>query len=433
MILRRRSYHPSLPMLPIRLNTLPPLRVAMVGSSLRLAGAEKQTVYVARALHEAGTETRFFHLGQAGHYEAVLHRLGVPLMQVYRPGRPVFALARLARALRRLRPHIVFAPQFGDLLQAGLAGRFCRALTLGGLRSDGFYELNESGLRSRWMLRLAHGLVANSHRARENLVSRFGKLSAISVLPNVIDLHDFDAQRKLPFPISIPTGRVMAAAVGSLLPSKRFDRFLKALALARCRAPGLLGVIAGADCGARPALEHEARELGLTPDHVVFLGECGNVPALLAQAGFLVLCSEYEGFPNVILEAMAAHLPVITTPVGDAERIVGQDETGYMVDGADLEAMAGRMVELALSPETRLRLGTAGRRRAAQRYDYESLPVRLLSVFRDLAAQSRRPRLVELLQGWLHSDQRGRACQASLWPEEACSHGSSGSSVCRAA
>ena len=410
-----------------------PLRVALVASSLKLGGAEKQTAYIARALHEAGTNVRFFHLGEGGHYELSLRQMGIRLTRFYRRNRPLLIMAGLARALWSFRPQIVFAPQFGDLHQAGMAGRLCRALTLGGLRSDGFYELNYSGRRSRWMLRLAHGLVSNSHCARRNLESRIAKPPKITILPNALDLRDFDARSRMPLPAVIPPDRVVAVAVGSLQPGKRFDRFLDALAIARRKAPALLGMVAGADCGSRPALERQAAKLGLTPGHAVFLGECSHVPALLVQAGFLVLCSEYEGFPNVILEAMAARLPVITTPVGDADRIVLQGQTGYVVEGTDAQAMAERMAELALSPETRKRLGTAGRQQVVRDCDFESLRARLFSVFRDFAAQNRRWRLVETLQGWLAREDGERRAQAGRRPEESRSQADKRDVLCRAA
>src|SRR5256886_15241840 len=71
-----------------------PLRVALVTSSLRLAGAEKQTVYMARALLEAGIDARLFYFGGGGHYETVLQQTGVPLIQIYAPNRPWLILAR---------------------------------------------------------------------------------------------------------------------------------------------------------------------------------------------------------------------------------------------------------------------------------------------------------------------------------------------------
>jgi len=269
-----------------------PLRAALITSSLRLAGAEKQTVYMARALLNAGIDVRLFYLGGGGYYEPVLRQMGIAPIQIYTPNRPWIILARLVRALCRWRPQIVLVNQFGDLLHGATAGRFCHALTLGGVRSDGWHELNSHGPLSQCMLRLPHGFVANSCRARQTLVSQGLKPHRIEVLPNVIDLEDFDARSALAAPDSLPSGRVMAAAVGSLYPCKRFDRFLEALALARRSEPALAGVIAGADCGAKAALQEKANALGLGPPDLTFLGECDRVPALLARAAFLVLSSD---------------------------------------------------------------------------------------------------------------------------------------------
>src|SRR6266404_3387913 len=154
---REPTAHGSRPARTFPSSSADSLRIALVSSSLKLAGAEKQTVYMTRALKEAGADSRFFHLGEGGHYETVLRRMGISFLQIYKRNQPMFILTRLSQALWRFRPQIVFAPQFGDLLQGGLAGRLCNALVLGGVRSDGFYELNSNGRRSRWMLRLAHG------------------------------------------------------------------------------------------------------------------------------------------------------------------------------------------------------------------------------------------------------------------------------------
>ena len=206
--------------MPGRGDTSRRLRVALVASSLGLAGAEKQTVYTARALLHAGIDVRFFYLGGSGHYEAVLRHLGVSLCQIFAANRPWVILAGLTRALCRLRPHIVMASQFSDLLYGGAAGRFCNAMTLGGIRSDGFYELSAYGQRSRWMFRLAHGLIANSCRARQNLASRGINLRKIEVLPNVIDLRDFDSRSKLPGRFSLPANRIIVAYGGEPLDPK---------------------------------------------------------------------------------------------------------------------------------------------------------------------------------------------------------------------
>lgn len=390
-------------------------RVALVASSLRLGGAEKQTVYTARALVQAGMDVRFFYLGSGGHYEAVLRRLSVPLCQIFAANKPWVMLVRLIRALWLWRPHVVMAGQFSDLLHGGAAGRFCNALTLGGVRSDGFYELNAHGRLSRWMPHLAHGLIANSFRARQNLASRGISPRKIEVLPNVIDLGDFDVRSTLSLQATLPVGRVIAAAVGSLHPCKRFDLFLEALTLARRSEPALAGVIAGADYGVRAALQERAKVLGLKPSDLMFLGECDRVPALLARAGLLVITSEYEGFPNVILEAMAARVPVLSTPAGDARLIVQQGETGYVVEHGDAQGMADFMVRLAQSPTMRLNFGAAGRKRVEQEYNYESLSDRLRLVFRGFASQHGRYRLVQVLDRSLPVKETSLPAEALLF------------------
>jgi glycosyltransferase involved in cell wall biosynthesis len=247
------------------------------------------------------------------------------------------------------------------------------------------------------MLKLSHGFIANSHRARNNLVSLGIEAQKISVVPNVIDLADFDQKISNPLDSSAWANRIPVTAVGSLQPCKRFDRFLDGLAVARQREPSLFGVIAGPDIGEKPALEQKAKALGLFPGHLEFLGECAHVPSLLGHSRMLVSCSEYEGFPNVILEAMAARLPVLATPVGDTARIVIDGVTGYLLKPDDPHEMAERINSLVRAPTLASRLGEAGRKLVERDYDISRLAPRLLTVFREIARQYRRNSILNLL------------------------------------
>lgn len=374
------------------------MRIALIASSLRLAGAEKQFSYTARALFECGVDVRVFYLGAGDHFQSVLTDAGVPLRQIYNPGRPFLMLIRLIRELAAFKPQIVLASQFGDLLFAGFAGRLCNALVLGGVRSDGFYELRTSGRRSWLMLKLSHAFIANSHRAKDNLVSLGIRAQKIEVMPNVIDLADFDQKMSKPFDCAPWANRIPVTAVGSLQNCKRFDRFLDGLALAREREPSLFGLIAGQDVGEKPALERRAKALGLFPGHLEFLGECAHIPSLLARSRMLVSCSEYEGFPNVILEAMAARLPVLATPVGDAPRIVLNGTTGYLLTPDDPHDMAERILNFIRSPAVGQQMGHAGRKLVEQEYNFAHLAPRLLSLFLDVARKYGRNSISTLLE-----------------------------------
>jgi glycosyltransferase involved in cell wall biosynthesis len=100
----------------------------------------------------------------------------------------------------------------------------------------------------------------------------------------------------------------------------------------------------------------------------------------------LVLCSDEEGFPNVLVEAMAAGLPIVTTPAGESSAVVEDGVTGYVVTSDEPEsALAERMVQLARSPELRVSLGIAGQRRVRQQYGFERLRHMVVAAYGEVA------------------------------------------------
>ena len=359
-------------------------RIALVASSLAQAGAEKQFVYTARALHQAGTDARVFYLGKGGHYEAVLRNADIPFYGIGCPGRPLVILLRLIRAFQGFRPDIVVASQFGDVIHAGLAGRLVGAFIAAGVRNNG--DMRPHGRRMSLMLRLADVLVTNSECARENLLRLGVDGGKIRNVTNVIDLAEFDRRGSRRVSIPLPGGRTIAVAVGRMDKNKRFDRLVRALGLTRMLAPELAGLIVGRDFGEQSSLAAYANLLGLLPNHLAFTGESVNVPAILERTHMLLMTSDGEGFPNVLLEAMAAGLPVISTPAGDAWAIINKAKAGYGVDFDDTKGMAERMIRLAKSPGLREDLGLNGRREVEREYNFDSLADRLLTIYRQSGA-----------------------------------------------
>ena len=114
---------------------------------------------------------------------------------------------------------------------------------------------------------------------------------------------------------------------GRLAEQKRVDDLLKALDLLQHVQPNVCTLIAG-DGPLRDRLEESARTYHLD-GRVQFLGHREDVPQLLAAADLVVLPSAYEGLPNVVLEAMRFHKPVVATAApGTTEVIVdGHDGT----------------------------------------------------------------------------------------------------------
>jgi glycosyltransferase involved in cell wall biosynthesis len=122
------------------------------------------------------------------------------------------------------------------------------------------------------------------------------------------------------------------------------------------------------------------------------------VPRLLARADMLVLTSQHEGFPNVLLEAMAARLPVVTTPAGDATRLVRDGSTGFVVPFDDEDLLAARLGQLATSPALRRAFGRAGRDVVELEYRTERLAGRALAIYRQAAIHQQRTEVSRVLE-----------------------------------
>jgi glycosyltransferase involved in cell wall biosynthesis len=377
-----------------------PLRIALLAGTLGQGGAEKQLVFIARALRDAGAALRVYSLTRGEWYERVLDAQGLAPTWVGERASTPARLVRLTRAVRAFRPHVVQAGHFFTNLYVAGAAAAAGAASIGSIREDPRYGLAQNGRWGRPLLRAPSALIANSEAARGQAIALGALPSAIHVLPNVLDVREFDAAARAHAPDDDGRrgdGRPLAVAVGSLVPVKRFDRFLDALAHARRTVPALTGAIVG-DGPERAALEARAGALGLLPHGVRFLGRRADVPALLRAADVLVLTSDTEGFPNVVLEGMAAGLPVITTPAGDAPVAVRDGETGHVVAFDDPDALAARLAELAASPALRATLGGAGRARVEAVYAAEGLAGRLLDIYRHVADARRDRRLAAAVE-----------------------------------
>jgi len=156
--------------------------------------------------------------------------------------------------------------------------------------------------------------------------------------------------------------------VGRLRIRKGVDVLLAAMPELRRRVPAARLLIAG-DGEHRAALERAAAALGLG-EAVSFLGRAGapRVRRLLRGAAALVVPSIYEGMPLVVLEAMAASLPVVASRVAGIPEVVEDGKTGWLVPPEDPASLAAALAAALADPAEARRRGEAGRRRLDERF-----------------------------------------------------------------
>lgn len=239
----------------------------------------------------------------------------------------------------------------------------------------------------KWLWRLADMHLSNTHAMASVLSKDYGVPAArIRVIHNGVDVESFH-----PVPRSAtqsgPAGPVFLH-LARLVEDKDHATSLRAFASVLDAYPGAVLRIVG-DGPKMGELKRLAGELfsGNRSQQVRFEGERLDVEAVLAGADVLVLSSIREAMPNVILEAMAMGLPVISTQVGGVGEMVISWETGLLTPVGDARAMAEAMKGLASSPSRRVAMGQAGRARAEAHFSFDAMTRSHEAVFAQCLAE----------------------------------------------
>lgn len=223
------------------------------------------------------------------------------------------------------------------------------------------------GLRYRMTYELfLDGVVTLSDRMADQIAER-GALDreSVAVIPYGVRPGEYVApegtRERLRAELGLGPDAPVALALGRLNMQKRFDLLLQAFAEVRREVPEARLLIAGSG-KLEPNLraKHARLELG---DSVQFLGFRRDVSDLLAATDLLVLSSDDEGLPHVIIEAMAAGRAVVSTRVGSVDALVVDEVTGRLIPRRDPAALRDALVEVMSSRDRIERMGEAGRRR----------------------------------------------------------------------
>jgi len=274
---------------------------------------------------------------------------------------------RLTRRLRALRPELVHVTDVFP--QALVAGRLARAPRLYVThhtpelpRSDNF--AGRAWQRAGWATRPEVIYTSDTDRRND------GRMLRAHVVPLGIDLERFRNGR--------PTleGRIVGN-VARLAEQKGQRDLIAAAPHVLERHPDVRFVVAG-EGELRDELERLAEPLG---DRFTFLGAREDVPDLLASFDVFAFPSRFEGLCLAVIEAQAAGVPVVATPVGGIRETVVEGETGWLVEPRDVEALAERISWCLDNPDEPRRVAAEAQRRVLERFSVDRMVAETLALY----------------------------------------------------
>jgi glycosyltransferase involved in cell wall biosynthesis len=349
------------------------VRLAFFIGTLGAGGAERVMSLLCNALQASGHEVSLWTFDGAGRdfyrLDERVRRVGFGLLADTRLIDKVHVnvrrLLRLRRQLRRERPDVLvsFIAQANVIALMAAVGLDIPVVVSERIDPRVHRESLPVRVLRRLTYRRASCLVVQTNAVRAWGKRMTGKERVVSI-PNPVAIPQ---ARSATHP-SVSDQSLRVVAMGRLVRQKGFDLLLQAFSEVTPRFPHTSLVIYG-DGPEREALQAQADALGLD-GRVSFPGQTDRAAQALGDAALFVLPSRYEGFPNVLIEAMSLGRAVIAfdCPSGPAE-IIRHEIDGLLVPACDVEALAAAMTRLLSDSELRARIAA----RAAEVSDRYSL------------------------------------------------------------
>ena len=352
------------------------LRITIFVSSLKAGGAERVAVRLSGWLRDAGhqvclltlsnAESDFYKCPDGVERKALdlLFPSSGPINALWNNLRRMFAV-RAAIVSRRTEVAISLGDRSNILMLLALTQVQCRRII--SERTDPIREPV-----SRWwaLLRIVRYRTATLHVSQSKYVSEWLK-RRLPTLPCVVIGNAAD---ELPAEAGLfrrtegkSTDPLHIIAIGRLTRQKGFDLLLSAFYQARILSSVSIRMTIVGEGDERENLQKQLDALGISGS-VHLIGNTADVPQMLHSADIFVLSSIWEGFPNVMIEAMVIGLPIIASRCqGGVEEILGEEPGVFALEFAagDIDGLARAIVRLAESAALREQLRKAARKRAS--------------------------------------------------------------------
>jgi L-malate glycosyltransferase len=359
--------------------------------SLNIGGSEGQTAEVAARQAAAGHAVSIGCLHLDGPNLSALREKGVACQEFPLRGSlfgvdGIRSVVALARFIRRGKFDVVHTHDLYSNLVAVPAAAIARTPRIISSRRDlasWWWYTPRNRRILRWIQRLSHVVIANSESVKRFLVDEDGFSPAhVSVVYNAVDPTRFASRsdRGILFPGRGPDTYLFAVVANMHTHTKGHKYVIEAVA-SLCKSHPEAHIVLVGDGALRSEFELQAKTLGVS-ENCVFLGARADVPAILSVCDAAILPSLAEGFPNSVLEYLAAGKPVIASSVGGIPEVIEHGVTGLLVPPKEAGQLEDAMRFLLENREAAQTMARRGQDLVGLQFTYDALLSRLESIYR---------------------------------------------------
>ena len=346
-------------------------RLLLVSESLLIGGAERQTVFDANLLRQAG-----WNVTLAYFVDGPLRQEIIPSVELQH----IRARSWLKRCLELYafchwkQFDIIHSHQMGANLVSALVGRLLGTPVIVTEHGLQLWRNRKHRFLARLTYRCAAQVLAVSQATAQVRIERDGApKTKISVMPNCyrpeFQPQPADIVSHLRAEYRIPDGAMIVGFVGRLAQVKRLDLLVDAVLRVLKERENTLFLVVG-DGSQRQKLERSIEHAGIAGAFRL-VGEQSDIPKFLALMDVFVLSSERESLSVSLVEAAAMGVPQVAFDVGGNREIVVQGETGLLVPFPDSEKFAKAILSLLASDSRRIRMKERTRQRAQRLFSPE--------------------------------------------------------------
>ncbi len=349
-----------------------PTNIAIIAGQLVVGGAERQLyLWLANLDRERFNPIVLtLHPGYGDYWEKPVEDLGIPLFRINQRKYRFSRLREIRRTLQPFQPQLVHGWHLFSGAYASLVAPRLMAKSLVGIRSS--FESIQNSLELRIAEHFADAFITNSESAAARIKSEKPSVRQVYVVPNAV-IVDFEAReavrKRLTQKLGLRSDAFWLVAIGRLVEFKHFDELLEVAASLLDKQHNFQLVLIGSG----PEESHLVKlshQLHLD-DCVRFTGEIPN--AIRWLKGFDIFCmpSVLEGQPNVVMEAAAAGLPIVTWQLPFYEELLTPSETALMAAPGDRAGFEQAVLKLINDQSLREELGAAAQAQITEKFSLD--------------------------------------------------------------